>query len=157
MQYNVTRAVYEQLPDVLRLIQRSFAYMDSRIDPPSSMHRLDLPSVVQRFSQNEVYVIGDQPEACMFVQTKGKALYLGKTAVRTDLRGSGRFAALIEKAENLARSQNLEHLEIETRIELTKVHAAFERHGFVETAKGAHNGYDHPTFLVMKKPIGYPP
>ena len=127
--------------------------METRIDPPSSMYRLDLAGVKKRHSDREVFVIGEHPDACMFVEPKGDALYLGKVAIEPTLRGTGRFAALIAKAENVAAAANLTHLEIESRIKLTEVHAAFSRQGFTEIERGAHEGYQTPTFIVMRKQL----
>ena len=151
MKFRVTLAKANQVGDVLSLIQSTFAYMEGRIDPPSSMYRLTEDHVGLRLRKGEVFVIGDTVDACMFVEQKGEALYLGKVAIRANLRGKGRFTALIAKAVDVALARGLSALEIESRIELTEVHAAFARQGFFETAKEAHDGFDAPTFIVMRK------
>ena len=56
---------------------------------------------------------------------------------------------------SLTRAQFLGHSEIvlETRIELTENHATFAHMGFVKTREGAHDGYDHPTYIEMRKAL----
>lgn len=154
MSFDVVLAKPHQMAKVLDLIQRTFAYMEDRIDPPSSMHDLNLENVLERQANGDVLLIGDIPEACMFIEEKGEALYLGKLAVEPKLRGNGRFDALIEKAESIAGARGLSMLEIESRIELTEVHRAFARLGFKETRKGSHDGYQKPTYIVMRMSIG---
>ena len=54
-------------------------------------------------------------------------------------------------AEDLARERGKDAIELQTRIELTANHAAFARLGFRETERTAHEGYDRPTSITMRK------
>ena len=42
-------------------------------------------------------------------------------------------------------------IELQTRVELTANHRAFRALGFVETGRTAHQGYDRPTSVTMRK------
>ena len=141
------------LVGILELIRSSFAYMDNRIDPPSSMHQLDLNDVADQCQEGEVWSIGDPPLACMLLKYKEEAVYLGKLAVAENYRRKGFAKKLIEVAENRARLRRLSFLELETRVELTDNHRTFARLGFEKAGEGAHSGYDRPTFIVMRKPV----
>ena len=68
---------------LLTLIRNAFAYMDSRIDPPSSMHRLTPDSMAQQAETGEIWVIEDKgrPIACIFLTPREHTLYIGKLAV----------------------------------------------------------------------------
>ena len=136
---------------ILRLIQTEFAYMEGRIDPPSSMLTLTEAAIA---AQPEVWVAGKPPLACMFLMQKDDALYLGKLAVAASHRGQGLARRMIHLAEDRARQKGLRALELQTRIELVENHAAFAALGFVKTARAAHKGYDHPTTLTFRKAIG---
>ncbi|MGA1181483.1 MAG: GNAT family N-acetyltransferase, partial [Marivivens sp.] len=68
------RATPADLPATLALIQSTFAFMEGRIDPPSSMYRL----TVDDLAESEVWVIGTPPLACIVLTPKADALYLGK-------------------------------------------------------------------------------
>ena len=43
--------------------------------------------------------------------------------------------------------------ELDTRIELTENHATFAALGFTKIAERAHDGYERPTFITMRKTL----
>jgi len=136
--------------EILSLLQRCFSYMDGRIDPPSSVHRLTGAGIAKTCAEGEVWSIGRPAAACVFLTPKPHALYLGKLAVDDTHRGEGLASALVAVAAERSRALGLPTLELESRIELTEVHAAFTRLGFHKTAEHAHAGYDRPTEIVMQ-------
>jgi predicted N-acetyltransferase YhbS len=140
---------------ILRLVQESFAYMEGRIDPPSSMHRLTAKAIAEQAQKGEVWVIEENgaPVACLFLTPRPDALYLGKLAVANTHRGKGLARRLVEQAETRARALNLPALELQSRIELTGNHAAFAAMGFVQLGATAHPGYDRPTSLTFRKTL----
>ena len=139
------------LAQVLRLIQTSFAYMTGRIDPPSSMHQLTVSALAQMAKDSSVLALGDPVAACLVAKPLPHALYLGKIAIASDLRGRGVLRALLERSEELARSLSLSRLELQVRIELVENQKIFGKCGFVETARNAHLGYDRATEITMQK------
>lgn len=136
---------------ILRLIRTSFAYMESRIDPPSSMHRLSTADIIKQCRTGEVWSMNNPVSACMFLKLKPNVLYVGRLAVSSELRHRGISRTLIGIAEQRAHFYNREALEIETRVELTENHQAFKRLGFKKKADGTHPGYTQPTYIVMHK------
>ena len=138
---------------LLRLIQGAFTFMDSRIDPPSSMHALTPETIAAQARSGEVWAIGTPPLACVFLTPKPGALYIGKLAVAATHRHQGLARSLIDLAETRARALDLPALELQTRIELTENHATFRALGFAETARTAHPGYDRPTSLTFRRPV----
>ncbi len=147
---------YPHWQAILRLILDSFAYMEPRIDPPSSAHRLTVADMAAQAQTGAVWVIEDSPTpvACLFAKPMGGALYLTKLAVATSHRGQGLARRLIAAAEAEARDRALPRLELQTRIELTENHATFAHLGFVKTAESAHPGYDRPTSITMSRRVG---
>ena len=139
------------LAQVLRLIQTSFAYMTGRIDPPSSMHQLTVSALAQMAKDSSVLALGDPVAACLVAKPLPHALYLGKIAIASDLRGRGVLRALLGRSEELARSLSLSRLELQVRIELVENQKIFGKFGFVETARNAHPGYDRATEITMQK------
>ena len=139
------------LAQVLRLIQTSFAYMTGRIDPPSSMHQLTVSALAQMAKDSSVLALGDPVAACLVAKPLPHALYLGKIAIASDLRGRGVLRALLGRSEELARSLSLSRLELQVRIELVENQKVFGKCGFVETARNAHPGYDRATEITMQK------
>ena len=139
------------LAQVLRLIQTSFAYMTGRIDPPSSMHQLTVSALAQMARDSSVLALGDPVAACLVAKPLPHALYLGKIAIASDLRGRGVLRALLGRSEELARSLSLSQLELQVRIELVENQKIFGKCGFVETARNAHPGYHRATEITMQK------
>ncbi|MDT2031488.1 GNAT family N-acetyltransferase [Planktomarina sp.] len=139
------------LAQVLTLIQTSFAYMTGRIDPPSSMHQLTVSKLAQMAKDSWLLALGDPVTACLVAKPLPHALYLGKIAIVSDLRGRGVLRALMGASETLAHSMSLSRLEIQVRIELVENQRIFGKYGFVETARNAHPGYDRATEITMQK------
>ena len=138
---------------VLALIQREFAYMQGRIDPPSSMHTLTAATIAEQAATGEVWLIGAEPLACVFLTPKPPFLYVGKLAVAGQARGRGLARRLVDVAVGRAQAMGLAGLQLQTRVELVENHAAFAAMGFVQTAATAHAGYDRPTSLTMTRAL----
>lgn len=144
---------HDDMAPVLRLIQTAFAYMDGRIDPPSSMQRLTVAGIAEQARLGDVWVIGPQPVACMFLTPQPGQLYLGKLATHPDARGQGHARTLLALATRRAKALHLPVLSLKTRVELTENHAFFRALGFRETGRTAHPGFDRPTTLIFTKKI----
>lgn len=142
------------LCDVLDLLRASFQYMDGRIDPPSSIHRLTVNGMRAHCnSGGEIWVVGRPLVGCMFLKPKLNCLYLGKIAVEHRMRGQGVCRAMIDHAERRAAELGLPSLELETRVELAENHRVFSRLGFTVVSTGMHEGYDRPTDFLLRKKI----
>lgn len=138
---------------LLRLIQTAFAYMDGRIAPPSSMHRLTAATLAATADPVEIWAIGQPPIACVVLTPRPDSLYIGKLAVAAAQRGRGHARSLIARAEASARARNLAWLELETRIELTENHALFRAMGFKEVGRSAHPGFTVPTSITFRRAV----
>ncbi len=141
------------LREVLRLLQDSFAYMEGRIDPPSSIRDLTLAALAGHCATGEIWVIGAPPHACVLLTPRPGVLYLGKLATAADRRGQGLARRLVACAEDRARSLGLAALELQTRVELTGNHAAFAALGFAEAGRTAHAGHARPTSITLRRPV----
>ncbi len=140
--------------DVLALLRTSFQYMDGRIDPPSSVHRLTVEGMQTHCQTGgEIWAVGRPLFGCMFLTPKPNCLYLGKLAVQEQMRGQGICRAMIDHAEHRAMILGLSQLELETRIELIDNHRVFSRLGFTIVSTGSHEGYDRPTDFLLRKQV----
>lgn len=137
------------------LIRTSFAYMDGRIDPPSSMHRLTPEDIrIQAEEKGEVWVIeAPHPVACVFLTPQPHALYIGKLTTVASHRRQGYARRLVALAEDRARALGLPALELKSRIELVENHTAFAALGFRITGETSHPGFDTPTSLTFTKTL----
>lgn len=140
---------------VLSLIQTSFAYMENRIDPPSSMHRLTVEAILKHSETGEIWVneLQNSPISCMFLTPKAHALYLGKLTVSEAYRGQGLAHQLVDCAQARCLALGFTTLELQTRVELVENHHAFAKMGFRKTGESAHDGYDRPTNITMQKEL----
>ncbi|MFZ2103286.1 MAG: GNAT family N-acetyltransferase [Oricola sp.] len=157
----MTIAIAPAPPDFSRwtelhaLLTDAFAYLEGRIDPPSSLSRMG-PATLANKAKAETLLLateGDRIVGCLFLAAKPGCIYAGKLAVDDAFRGRGIARRLFELAQDEARRVGLSFLELQTRVELTENHAAFARLGFVKTGETAHEGYDRPTSVTMRKPV----
>ena len=146
---------FERWDELLALILDAFAFMDGRIDPPSSALRLTPERLAADAASGIAFVAetGGALVGCVFCKPKGDALYIGKLAVRPDCQKRGVGRALIAAVEAAARDRGCAALELQTRIELVENHAAFAAMGFRRTAENAHPGYHRPTNVTMRRAL----
>ncbi|MGX5799914.1 GNAT family N-acetyltransferase [Bradyrhizobium sp. Arg314] len=146
-------ADFDRWDDLLALIRRAFAYMDGVIDPPSSAHLLTADRLGGRAKQETGFLAVENGRivGCVFALERVRDFYVGKLAVEPRFQGQGIGTRLMRAVEDLARERGKDAIELQTRIELTANHAAFARLGFRETERTAHEGYDRPTSITMRK------
>jgi len=146
---------FHDYPALHRLLTQSFAFMEGRIDPPSSLGRLTVDGLRVKAAEEDLFLIHDagRPIACLFGTPQPDSYYIGKLAVAAPQRGQGLARALIDAAATRARTLGLPALELQTRVELTENHATFARLGFHQTAATAHPGYDRPTSLTFRRAL----
>jgi len=144
---------FDRYEELLALILKSFAYMNGRIDPPSSARALTVESLRQKSKDEIGFVVaaGRDLLGCVFLKPEPDCLYIGKLAIDPAHQGKGLGRRLLAAAEETARSLGLPALRLQTRIELTENHAAFAAWGFVETSRSAHPGFSRPTSIDMRK------
>ncbi|KQS87975.1 MULTISPECIES: GNAT family N-acetyltransferase [unclassified Rhizobium] len=141
---------------LLALILESFAYMHSRIEPPSSALRLTLDSLKEKARVEKAFAAVEDARllGCIFCKPEPPdCLYIGKLAIAPEAQRKGVGRLLLEVATDYAVAQGLSCLRLETRIELTENHGVFARWGFVRSADGVHPGFSRTTFIEMRKPI----
>lgn len=141
------------LAHVLTLLRDCFGYMDGRIDPPSSLHRLTLADVRTHCEAGEVWSLGVPPHACVFLTPRPAALYVGRLAVARTHRRRGLARGLIDLAEDRARAHALPRLELNVRVELAENRAAFAAMGFEQVGERAHPGYARTTWIAMHRAV----
>ena len=138
---------------LLDLIRSAFAYMEGRIDPPSSMQHLTAAGLAAQSQTAEIWVIGAPPVACVILTPKPGALYIGKLAVAEGHRGKGLARRLIDLAQDRAVALGLPVLELQTRVELASNQATFRALGFAEAGRTAHLGYARPTSITYRRSV----
>lgn len=141
--------------ELLQLILSSFAYMNDRIDPPSSALGLTPQSLAEKAANEIGYLAleGEDLLGCMFLRPEPECLYIGKLAVAPEAQGRGVGRQLLQIAESVAKERGLPAMRLDTRIELTENHAVFAGWGFARTAEKSHPGFDRVTYIEMRKAL----
>ena len=147
---------FSDWPALLALLQAAFADMDGRIDPPSSLARLDVDALRAKAADEHLFVatVGNTLVGCAFASIRDDCVYVGKLAVAAAARRRGVARALIDAATRLARDHGRTALELQTRIELTENHATFAALGFAKVAETAHPGYTRATSITLRRRVG---
>lgn len=145
------------LAQVLALILDNFAYMDSRIDPPSSILQCTVEDLSEQCEIGELWSVGSPAVACVCLTPSAQALNVGRLAVAGDHRGQGLGGRLMALAEQRALQRGLAFLELKVRVELTENIRLYRYLGFERTEEGTHEGFDQPTYWVMRKALAPPP
>ena len=137
------------------LISAAFAFMEGRIDPPSSIMAMGPDALRSKAMAEDFFLIRDagQPIACLFGEPRGAVYYVGKLAVAPAHRLAGLARALLDHAGDHARKRGHAALELQTRVELVENHATFARLGFQQTDATAHPGYARPTSLTFQRAV----
>lgn len=140
---------------VLALLRSAFAYMNGRIDPPSSLDRMTADDLRRKAAEERLILAWDGPMlvGCGFAALRADVVYVGKVAVAASARRAGVARGLVAVAEQVARDAQLGWLELQTRVELVENHATFAALGFTKVAETAHAGYTRPTSITMRKAV----
>ena len=146
--------------ELLALLRQSFAYMEGRIDPPSSLQALDAAALRAKAGREHL-IVAEAPDGallgCAYAECRAEAVYVGKLAVTEAARGQGLSRRLLEAADTVARRQGRAWLELQTRVELSDNHRTFAALGFDEVARTAHPGFDRPTSLTLRRAVAPAP
>src|SRR5262249_36968067 len=138
---------------LLLLLQSAFAYMDGRIDPPSSLHRMGVDELRSKARQESLIIAteGNDLFGCAFAEGREHCVYVGKIALGAPYRGRGVARQLLAAAESIARRSGQSVLELQTRVELVENHQTFAALGFAKVGETAHPGHTRPTSITMRK------
>lgn len=146
---------FRNYTELRALLRGSFAYMEARIDPPSSLHNMSPDDLATKIETEDLFLVraAGQPVACLFGHSRPDCYYIGKLAVAAPQRRKGLARELVNTAATRARALGHDVLELNTRVELVENHAAFARLGFHQSGVFTHPGYDRPTSLTFRLPL----
>ena len=148
-------ADFDDWDGLLALLTDAFAYMNGRIDPPSSLLRMTADNLRRKAGQEDLFLIRRnlRPIACLFGQPQGDHYYIGKLATAEDARGTGLAWALMNAAIQQAAQRGLAGLELQTRVELSENHRAFRAMGFRLVAASTHTGHARATSVTFRRSL----
>lgn len=155
MQIIVSPPAFSDWAQLVGLLRESFAYMEARIDPPSSLTKMGIEEFKVKAVEETLIVAREDQQllGCAFVALRDDCVYVGKVAVARSARGRGIARQMLAAAEVVARKHRRTVLELQARIELVENQATFAALGFEKVAETAHPGYSRPTSITMRKRI----
>ena len=151
MNYHLNPDNFTNWTGLHQLLTDAFAFMDDRINPPSSLKTFDADGLRDKAKSENLLLVhdGDDLVGCAYLRVEADKVYIGKVAVAASHRGKGIGREIFNMAKKFTRTQGKSILELETRIELTENHKTFAKLGFVKTVETAHAGFDQPTAITM--------
>lgn len=138
-------------------IAASFAQYRGKLVPESGAFRETAEGIAAELARGASAIVaerGGEMLGCVLVEEMEGDLYFGRLSVRPLARGQGLARRLIEAIEGEARRRGLAGVRLGVRIVLTENQRLFASLGYRETSREAHPGFDRPTSINMRKPLG---
>jgi len=142
---------------IAAVIAASFAQYRGRLVPESGAFRETAATIAAELDRGAGAIVAERNGemlGCVLVEEKEGDLYFGRLSVVPMARGRGLATQLIDAVEAEARRRGLAGVRLGVRIVLTDNQRLFLALGYRETSREAHPGFDHPTSINMRKPLG---
>lgn len=101
------------------------------------------------------YIHDGQLTGCVYLETKGDALYLGMLTVSPDVQAGGIGKQLMAAAEQVARDQNCRAMTMTVIPQRHELIAFYERRGYRSTGQTEPFPMDDPRFGLPKQPLSF--
>ena len=107
---------FDEWQELHTLLTQAYAYMDQRVNPPTSMHRLNVDGLKAKADEETLILAKDDERilGCLFAKPEIDHLYVGKLAVANAAQGKGIGKHLLSFAEQVAKQHNLSRLKLFT-------------------------------------------
>jgi len=100
------------------------------------------------------YETKDQLRGCVYLETKGDALYLGMLTVAPEVQDSGIGKRLLAAAEQMARHQQCRAITMTVITARHELIAWYQRHGYKATGE-TQPFPDDPRFGIPRQPLRF--
>lgn len=145
----------ERVDDVHRLTQAAFA-PHLLLDPPSGAGSESTAGVADDLDAGggAVAELDGRPVGCLRWQVSEDGdFHVRRVAVSPDLQRKGIGRTLMAWAEREALRQMCPAISLGVRVALPDNLEFFERLGYVVTGEHRHDGYEHTTWLALRKDL----
>jgi N-acetylglutamate synthase-like GNAT family acetyltransferase len=145
----IRRAEPADVPAIEQLVRDAFARYVPRIGRSPAPMRADYAAVVEH---SRVWVLEAEGRivGTLVNDVHDDHLLLDTVAVAPGTQGRGYGALLLARAEQDAREFGLPEVRLYTNEKMTENQTFYPRHGYLETARGEHEGYQR---VFYTKPI----
>ncbi|MCB0047288.1 MAG: GNAT family N-acetyltransferase [Caldilineaceae bacterium] len=156
----IRRATAGDTAPIARLLRAAYAEYRGRLDPPSGVHEETAAGVAALRAREDAFVADRAGRiiGCAFYdvgqQAGRRRCWLHRVAVLPGERGQGLGRALVNAVEQAMLIRGVRLMELGVRIPLTDNHRFWQEVGYRIVDARAHDGYDLPTFYVLRKDLG---
>lgn len=137
-------------------IAASFEQYRGRLQPESGAFRETAEGIAAELARESGAIVAERNGrilGCVMVKLIDDDLYFGRLSVVPEARGQGIARRLVEAVEDEARRRELAGVRLGVRIVLVENQRLFSSMGYVEIGREAHEGFDHPTSINMRKAL----
>jgi predicted N-acetyltransferase YhbS len=137
-------------------IAASFEQYRGKLEPESGAFRETAEAIAAELARESGAIVAERNGrmiACVMVKLIEDDLYFGRLSVVPEARGEGIARRLVEAVEDEARRRELAGVQLGVRIVLVENQKLFSSMGYVEISREAHEGFDHPTSINMRKAL----
>ena len=137
-------------------IAASFEQYRGKLEPESGAFRETAEGIAAELARESGAIVAERNGrmiGCVMVKLIEDDLYFGRLSVVPEARGEGIARRLVEAVEDEARRRELAGIRLGVRIVLTENQQLFSSLGYVEISREAHEGFDHPTSINMRKAL----
>lgn len=137
-------------------IAASFEQYRGKLEPESGAFRETAEGIAAELARESGAIVAERNGhmlGCVMVKLIEDDLYFGRLSVVPAARGEGIARRLVEAVEDEARRRELAGVRLGVRIVLTENQQLFSSMGYVEISREAHEGFDHPTSINMRKAL----
>ena len=143
-------------PAIAATIAAAFEEYRGRLEPESGAFRETAEAIAEELVRDSGAIVAErngQMLGCVMVKLLEDDLYFGRLSVVPSARGEGIARRLVEAVEDEARRRELAGVRLGVRIVLTENQRLFTSLGYVEFSREAHEGFDYPTSINMRKAL----
>ena len=137
-------------------IAASFEQYRGKLEPESGAFRETPEGIATELARESGPIVAERNGrmiGCVMVKLVEDDLYFGRLSVVPEVRGEGIARRLVEAVEDEARRRELAGVRLGVRIVLVENQQLFSSMGYVEISREAHEGFDHPTSINMRKAL----
>ncbi|MBI2739695.1 MAG: GNAT family N-acetyltransferase [Rhodospirillales bacterium] len=137
-------------------IAASFEQYRGKLEPESGAFRETAEGIAAELARESGAIVAERNGrmiGCVMVKLEEDDLYFGRLSVVPAARGEGIARRLVEAVEDEARRRELAGVRLGVRVVLVENQQLFSSMGYVETSREAHEGFDHPTSINMRKAL----
>ncbi|MFO1086775.1 MAG: GNAT family N-acetyltransferase [Reyranellaceae bacterium] len=139
-----------------RTIAAAFEQYRGKLQPESGAFRETTEAIAAELAGDSGAIVAERNGVivgCVMTKPMEGDLYFGRLSVLPSERGHGIARRLVEAVEDEARRRGFAGVRLGVRIVLTDNQRFFTSLGYAEYSREAHEGFDHPTSINMRKAL----